>query len=444
MLITRGTLLDGSPVDLRVTDRIEQVASRLEPLPGETVYDAAHGTVVPGLHDHHVHVYAAAAALDSVRVGPAEVTGRDGLARALAGAAPDADGWVRAVGYHDAVAGPLHRDLLDALSPSVPVRIQHRSGVTWTVNTAGLRRLGLADHPDGVLRSADHSWAPPRRAVDLSRLSDRLVGWGITGITDATPDLGVGDVEELTAAHRRGELVPRIAVLAPGKRILHDDALDLDALTRWIADRHRDGGPVAIHCVTAAQLVVTIAALRTAGTHPRDRVEHAAVVPEDCLADLAELGVTVVTQPNFVAERGEQYLVDVPPDELPQLWRVGSLLAAGVEVALSTDAPFGTGDPWAAMRAAVHRAAPGGTVLGPKERVTATTALTLFTGHADRPGQPRTVAPGQPGDLCVLAAPPAEVLARLDAGLVAATVVGGAVVFDRRSGQTTRAPSDAR
>ena len=57
---------------------------------------------------------------------------------------------------------------------------------------------------------------------------------------------------------------------------------------------------------------MTIAALRQAGTHPRDRIEHAAVAPLDCLTDLAELVVTVTTQPNFVAERGDQYLDEVP------------------------------------------------------------------------------------------------------------------------------------
>ncbi len=75
--------------------------------------------------------------------------------------------------------------------------------------------------------------------------------------------------------------------------------------------------------MTSAQLVVTIAALRAAGSHPLDRIEHAAVVPDDNLADLADLAVTVVTQPNFVAERGDQYLAEVPAAEHAQLWRVG-------------------------------------------------------------------------------------------------------------------------
>ena len=137
--------------------------------------------------------------------------------------------------------------------------------------------------------------------------------------------------------------------------------------------------------MTAAQLLVTIAALRETGTHSGDRIEHAAVVPSDCLADLADLGVTVVTQPNFVAERGDQYLDEVPAVEHDQLWRVASLLRAGVPVALSTDMPFGDGDPWAAMRAAVHRITPSGAVLGSNERISARTALTMFLGSAEHP-----------------------------------------------------------
>jgi predicted amidohydrolase YtcJ len=153
-------------------------------------------------------------------------------------------------------------------------------------------------------------------------------------------------------------------------------------------------------------------------------------VPDDSLNDLAQGRVTVVTQPNFVTERGDQYLADVPVGQHHELWRVASLLKARVPVALSTDMPFGDGDPWAAMRAAVHRATPSGAILGNEEKISAREALTMFMGAAGRPTELRSVAPGQPGDLCLLSAPPAQVLDELDAQMVAVTVVGGAVVFD--------------
>jgi predicted amidohydrolase YtcJ len=433
MLIQRATTLDGVIVDVRVGVRIDDVADTLAPRPGEDVLDAAGGTVLPGLHDHHVHRHSAGAAETSIRVGPPQIRDRAGLATALACAEAGEDGWIRAVGYHDSVAGPLDRAVLDALVPTVPLRVQHRSGLLWILNSAGLVRVGLAGHPDGRLRSTD-SWsnALSRSETNLADLSGRLCRYGVTGITDATPDLDIADIVRLSELHRHGELGQHVHCLAPGKRILHEDDLDLEQLAGWIAERHRDGGPVAIHCVTAAQLLVTIAALREAGTHPGDRIEHAAVVPSDCLADVAGLAVTVVTQPNFVAERGDQYLDEIPAAEHDQLWRVASLLRAGVPVAFSTDMPFGNGDPWAAMRAAVHRTTPSGAVLGFDECISARTALTMFLGRPDQPTQPRAVEPGEPADLCVLSVPPETALAELDAGIVAATVIGGEIAYATR------------
>lgn len=425
MLIRRATLLDGAVADIRVGDTIDEVAEALSPKPGEQVLDATFGTVIPGLHDHHLHVYSAAVEQDSVRVGPAEVADEAALSSVLTAAVVGSDGWIRAVGYHEAVAGPLDRRALDRLAPAVPVRVQHRSGVLWSVNSPGLAALGLHDHPDGRLRSADRTWseALERRPAAVAEFSARLAGYGVTGITDATPDLQPAD--------RPTGVRQRVHYLAPGKRILHDDGLDLDELTAWIIERHRAGAPVALHCVTSAQLIVTIAALRAAGSHPADRIEHAAMVPQDCIDDLVALGITVVTQPNFVAERGDQYRTDVPGAEQDQLWRLATLLAAGVPVALSTDAPFGASDPWAAMRAAVHRRTPRGVVLNPVERISGRRALSLFLGRAEDPARLRRIAPGEPGDLCLLRASAHQVVDTLEADLVAATIVGGVVVFER-------------
>lgn len=433
MLIRRATLLDGAVVDIRVAERIIAVEDRLPSRQREPVYDAAGGTVIPGLHDHHVHLSAAAAAMASTRVGPAEVRGRAQLARALARAPIGDDGWIRAVGYHEAVAGPLDRVVLDELSPPVPVRVQHRSGVLWTLNSIALARVGLPDHPDGRLPSADPSWSATlqRNETALQQVGATMCAHGVTGVTDATPDLDGADIVRLMEAHRHGELRQRVHCLAPGKRILHDTDLDLDGLAAWIAERHSETVPVAVHCVTAAQLVITLSALQAAGRHPHDRIEHAAVVPDGSVAGLAHVGVTVITQPNFVAERGDQYLQDVPAVEQHELWRVATLLRAGVPVALSTDTPFGDGDPWRAMRAAVHRTTGSGAVLGADERVSAAQALGMFLGTAEEPTRPRAVAPGQSADLVVLGAPPADVLDALDAGMVAATLIGGEVVYER-------------
>ncbi|MET7768442.1 amidohydrolase family protein [Nocardia sp. NPDC005366] len=444
MLIQRATLLNGRRVDLRVGATITELADRLTPRRAEDIFDAAGGTVIPGLHDHHVHLRSTAAAQTSARVGPPTTTDPVGLAHALRSASADADGWIRAVGYHESVAGDLDRHRLDAIESTRPVRVQHRGGALWIVNSAGLAVLGMPDHPDGRLFRVDidPGYALHRRDHPLTELGARLSRWGVTGVTDATPGQGQADIDALAAAHHTGELPQRPHILAavgaaavPGvtigavKIILDDQTLDLDDLIDRTARCHRAGRGVAVHCVTESQLAVTVAALRSAGTDPRDRIEHGALIHDDYLDVLAELDVTVVTQPNFVAERGDAYLRDIPAEDHPMLWRVASLLDRRIRLALSTDMPFGHGDPWAAMRAAVHRRTAGGAVLGPAERISAGRALDLFCGSPDRPDRIRRIAVGQPGDLCVLRSAPAEALAELGSDMVALTVVGGRTIY---------------
>lgn len=122
-----------------------------------------------------------------------------------------------------------------------------------------------------------------------------------------------------------------------------------------------------------------------------DRIEHGAIIPAESLPDMR--GLTVVTQPHFVTERGAQYASDVPAEDLSDLWRLRSLVDAGVSVVGGSDAPFGTEDVWAAMRAAVRRPP----LFCPEEAVSPAQALSLFLGEPAWPGRQRLVAPGQPG-----------------------------------------------
>lgn len=325
--------------------------------------DAAGGALLPGLHDHHVHLRAMAAGLTSVDVGP----GVD-LAAALSG-----DGWVRATGYH---GDDLDRWALDAVAPDHPVRVQHRSGALWILNSAAARAVGLPDDHDGRLFRQDE-WLRERLPPadhDLAAVGDRGLAHGVTAFTDTTPDRTREEADAL-----RGALPQELHLLMPlgadspePVKLLLDDATlpPVDVLAATVAAVHADGRRVAVHCVTRLQLVAMLAT----GIGHGDRIEHGAVIPPELVADLAGRGITVVTQPNFVAERGEQYRLEVDPDDLPSLYRCGSLLRAGVRVLGGTDAPFGGADPWAAMRAAVHRD------LNPEERIEPEQSLDLFAG----------------------------------------------------------------
>src|ERR1700677_3516911 len=122
MLIQRATLLDGTVADVRLGPRIDEVGGYLVARRGEIVLDAGGGTVLPGLHDHHVHVRSAASALYSLTLGPPGISTKAELARLLSNATPGPDGWIRAVGYHESVAGDLDRAALDAVVSDIPVR----------------------------------------------------------------------------------------------------------------------------------------------------------------------------------------------------------------------------------------------------------------------------------------------------------------------------------
>ena len=136
----------GSQVDVRISGgRIVSIGPALEPRRHEELLQGTETVVIPGLHDHHLHLRSLVASNRSVAVGPAEVSSANEMAVVLAGAAVDANGWRRAVGYHESIAGELDMWTLDTLAPGPPLRVQHRTGAAWILNSSAADALGLAD-----------------------------------------------------------------------------------------------------------------------------------------------------------------------------------------------------------------------------------------------------------------------------------------------------------
>lgn len=462
-------------VDVRIAaGRIAEIAAAgsLPALTGEDVLDAGGAALLPGLHDHHLHLAALAVALDSLPCGPPQVMTAAALAEALQAraATTEAHEWIRGIGYHEAVAGEIDRDWLDRIVPQRPVRIQQRSGRLWIVNSAALelllaegsppsgleRRAGRATgrilDADDWLRSRSQS---SRRFPSLTRVGRLLAAHGITGVTETTAHNDLAQYRHFAAAHAAGELAQDILLMGdasldaladeaesaesaeghgvrrgPLKLHLHEYALpDFGGTVAAIARSHAAGRAVAAHCVTLAELVFALGALEAAGPHPGDRIEHAAIAPPEVLPLLRARGVTVVTQPNFIFERGDAYLQDVPADEQPWLYRLRGLQAAGIPLAGGVDAPFGELNPWAAMQAAVERRSRGGAILGAEEALTPEAALTLFLGPLAAPGAaPRRIEAGAVADLCLLDRPWAVARNGLAAARVAATFKLGRLI----------------
>ena len=480
-VLVRNAEVGGHPgVDVRAgPELIEEVALNLTRQLGEEVVDAAGGAVIPGLHDHHIHLRAAVAARRSVDAS--QVRDAPAFDRLIAGAAAAAggvttNGWVRAIGWDEHRVGALDRRRLDVLTGQVPTRVQHRSGAMWLLNSAALHAVGAEQCDlDGIERGADgrptgkllrlDAWLADRLAsigagqdratlaAGLAEFATSCTKLGITGFTDATPGRDLADAEELAALSEAGIVPQRLTLMAPAglrmecagrvalgpvKLLLDDDTLPTaQSLAGEIARAHSDGRGAAVHCVTAEQLVVAVAAFGQADRPPEgtaDRIEHAGVVPPGYAKRLAWHGLAVVTQPGFVWQHGDQYARHVPATEQAWLYPCASLMRAGVPVAASSDAPFGPASPWLAIAAAVSRRTSSGTVLGAAERVSPAQALRLYLAAPGNVRRTRTVAPGEPSDVCLMHAPLRTVLSDPLSAEVAATIIGGQVVTSRQPG----------
>ncbi|RIK96704.1 MAG: hydrolase [Proteobacteria bacterium] len=314
------------------------------------------------MHDHHLHLFAAAAALTSADCSPARARDRDGLARALRAQPADACGWVRGVGYFESVAGALDRAALDAIEPSRPLRVQHRSGQLWMLNTAALERLGAtAQHPTGRVLRADR-WLRerlgPSDPPSLAEISRRLSERGVRRVTDATHTNGPEAVAAFAAARARGELAQEVVVMGtlalgavappPGVAIgplkihLAEAALpDFDDAVAAIRAAHAQRRNAAIHVVTRAELVFALAAYEAAGVRPGDRLEHVHVAPAACVEAIARLGLAVCANAALVAERRAEWERALDPRDAAAIVDVAALARAGVRVLHASDAPYG-------------------------------------------------------------------------------------------------------
>jgi hypothetical protein len=228
-LLIRDAEVDSRRCSVRVRDgRVEELGPGLARTPGEAEVRAAGGALLPGLTDHHLHLFALASAFSSVRCAPPDVRAPTTLQAALHHAAPDRYGWVRGIGYDERVAGSLDAARLDALRADVPVRAQHRSGALWVLNSRAAERVGLAHgrHPgierDPTGRPTGRVWRadewlrerlPEAAAPSLAAVGRRLARHGITAVTDATPRLTERSVDALATEARSGRLSQRLRLL---------------------------------------------------------------------------------------------------------------------------------------------------------------------------------------------------------------------------------------
>jgi predicted amidohydrolase YtcJ len=460
MLIRDAEIHGQGTADLRLEGRLVTAINTLQPRAGEPVILARGGALLPGLHDHHLHLAALAVREASVFCGPPQVSHRDALIGALS---QPGEGWLRATGFCESILGGTLPDarMLDTIVPSRPLRMQHRTGRMWFLNSLALAELlDRGPAPPGLERENGHftgrlfdedRWlqqtlgsTPP----DFAATSSRLAASGITGITDLSPRNDPAMARHFAAQRAVGALKQSVVLggalslasaqqqdgwrLGPAKLHLHESALpDFEEASAWITQAHDQGRGVAVHCVTEVELVFTLALLEAAGSLDGDRIEHASVVSPELAARLANLNLKACVQPQFVAGHGDRYLAEVETRHHPDLYRLRSLQDAGICLAGGSDAPYGSTDPWAGMRAAVQRRTAAGVPFTPEEALTPEQALALYLSDPLDLSRQRRIAVGEQADLCLLDRTWQEARGRLDSGDVRMTIASGRVVHQR-------------
>lgn len=434
--------------------------------------------VVPGLHDRHVHF--SQWAMVSRRL---DLAGADSAAAVAALVAASVDDGVTEVigfGYRDSLwPDPASRAALDAVSGDVPVVLVSADLHACWLNTAALRRHGVEHLTDasGVLREADCF----RLVREIDDVDDTVLdGWvaeaaahaaarGVVGITDYEMRWNRDDwarravsgfdalrvsfgiytqhlERAIAEGLRTGDAVASTGglITVGGYKVITDGSLN--TRTAWCFDPYpglgADDHPYGIATVPYDELVPLMTRASGAGITPavhaigdqanarvldafeavgcRGSIEHAQLLRRTDVARFAELGIMASVQPEHamddrdVADRYWSGRTD-------RAFMLAELAAAGVELALGSDAPVAPLDPWIAISAAVGRARDGREPWHPEQSLEVRLALAASTGG--RGARPET---GAVADLAVVELDPLATSAdELRVMPVAATMLAG-------------------
>jgi predicted amidohydrolase YtcJ len=436
----REFLVDDEPVDVHIDDgRIIDIApAGALPAVGD-VLDGGGAWIVPGLWDNHVHTVQWALATEREPLG--ETSSAVEAAARMSSVATLADGRRVGTGFRDAFwADSPSIETLDDATGAVPTYLINADVHSVWLNSAALRREGFAS-PDGMLREED-AFEISRRvnAVDPSH-GDRAVcaagdvaaARGVTGIVDfdmawnadawarrvragfATQRVEfavypAGLSRAIASGLRTGELLPEAGdlVRVGALKIITDGSLGtrtaacshaypgddgdfgvlnippsalIDLLTRAVGA----GLGVAIHAIGDRAVSSALDAVTATGAS--GTVEHAQLVRHADIARFARLGLAASVQPQHALD--DRDLVDgYWAAQTAVGYPMASLLRAGTELRLGSDAPVAPLDPWWAIAAAVERTADEREPWHPEERLSIDEALVASVRSTTRPGEP--------------------------------------------------------
>ena len=487
-LVPVGRPAPTHPIDLRIVGgRVVEAAASL-PDDGSAQLRADGRWLIPGLWDNHVHmtqwahnltrldVSASSSSFDVVRI-----------VRAYSAANPDPRTTIIGFGFRSAGwdVQPTVAQLDDAV-PDRPVVLVSGDAHNGWLNSVALSMLGLPARETAINENAWFDVFPllsnlpglERDPVDAYRDALALAArTGVVGITDMEfagavdtwGDLvprGLDTLRVRTATYlhgldraietglRTGEPIPgggSTVTMGPLKIIADGSMSTLTAMccqpyagkdTRGAhnvspeqlleaLNRARANGLLAaVHAIGDAAVTMVLDAFAASGI--RGSIEHAQLMDPADVPRMAALGVTAAVHPAHIYD--DRDLSDqLWPGCAERSFMLRSMLDAGVNVTLGSDAPVAPLDPWLAMAAAVHRSGDSREPWGGGQAITPAEALACSTD-----GQ-QTVGVGSLADLVLVDSDPlgnspdmATTAHRLRTMSVATTLVGGRVVHDSR------------
>ncbi|WP_255948038.1 amidohydrolase [Streptomyces odontomachi] len=429
---------------------------------GLDVFDAAGGTLLPGLCDAHVHLVQWASArrrVDLSGAGSAQAA-----ARAMADAAGRSPGGDQepliGFGFRDGLwPDRPHRDLLDRAGHRVAVLVSNDLHTAW-LSGAALARLGRPGHPTGVLREQEALDAvarlgPVADAVADTWVADALTAAAARGVThivdfeyadnarDWTRRCGAGPLAtRVTAAiypdyledaiaqgRRTGDVLPDTGgmVTVGPLKLFVDGSLNTrtalchepypgtpsgeqawgilqtppQELEHLMARAAVHGIHSAVHAIGDRANAIALDAFERVGCV--GRIEHAQLVAVHDHARFKRPGLVLGVQPAHAPD--DRDIADRHwHGRTHRAYAYADLLAAGAVLEIGSDAPVSPLDPWRGIAAAVHRGSEHGrSPWHPEQAMDLETAL-----RAAAAGQ-AAVRVGDRADLVVTACDPAEV-----------------------------------
>ena len=441
------------------------------------VIDCNGKTILPGFIDAHLHLFAFAESLVTLNLEPRNsirsISDIQKKIRETSHQQPPGT-WIRGRGYNEFyLAEKRHPNRwdLDAVTSVHPIKLTHRSGNAYVLNSSALKHVGIsketADPPEGLIDRDIQSGEPTGLLFGMGdylskvippldhdqiergiKLANReLCSSGVTSLHDASPRNDLNRWESIQGWEERGFLKPRITMilgkegfeehqrhLFPSqvgenqsriggvKIIVHETTGRLsprqEELNEIVLKIHQSGLQAVLHAIEgktieAACHAVEYAMNRFPRMDHRHRIEHCSVCTPSLARRIASLEIRVITQPSFIFYNGDRYIRTVPDSNLKHLYPIATLIKNGVKVVGSSDCPIVPVNPMIGIYSAISRKTDTDKMILLDEGTTPMEALRMYTNDAAsaafEEGMKGSISPGKMADLVVLSGDPTKI-----------------------------------